>query len=91
MTTQVLTNPDRRTASRAPLRCVARPHEIESYEDKVRAASSLPAVVVPPTLGDIGEPLKRIELEPMPETVPAETPAPVHIPAPVPEPEKVPA
>lgn len=35
-------------------------------------------------MGDIGKPLKRIELEPFPEQVPAE-------PVPVPEPEKVPA
>jgi hypothetical protein len=38
-------------------------------------------------MGDIGEPLKRIELEPFPETVPIEQPLPL----PTPEPEKVPA
>jgi len=36
-------------------------------------------------MGDIGEPLRRIELEPLPEETPAEAPV-----APA-EPEKVPA
>jgi hypothetical protein len=48
MTTQVLTTADRRSVSRAPLHCKARPHEIWSYEDKVRAQSALAPVVVPP-------------------------------------------
>jgi hypothetical protein len=42
-----------------------------------------------PWMGDIGEPLKRIELEPLPEVVPIEAPVPQ--PIAVPEPEKVPA
>ena len=44
-----------------------------------------------PRAGDIGDPLRHIELEPLES--PAETPAPSPAPAPVPapEPEKVPA
>jgi hypothetical protein len=37
-------------------------------------------------MGNIGEPVKTVEFEPMPETVPVVEPA-----APVVEPEKVPA
>lgn len=36
-------------------------------------------------MGDIGEPVRKIDLEPLPETAPIEEPAPVQ------EPEKVPA
>jgi hypothetical protein len=43
-------------------------------------------------LGDIGEPLRHIEIEPIPETAPVHEPAPIHTPEPAPaEPEKVPA
>lgn len=48
MTTRVLSTADRRSVTRAPLLCLARRDEIDSYEDKVRAASSLAPVVVPP-------------------------------------------
>lgn len=41
-----------------------------------------------PRMGDIGEPVKRIELEPFPEQVPVVEPA---LPEPVREPEKVPS
>lgn len=43
-------------------------------------------------MGDIGNPLRRIELEPLSEPAPAEpaVPTPVTVPAPA-EPEKVPA
>lgn len=42
-------------------------------------------------MGDIGNPVREIELEPLSEPAPAEpAPAPVPVPAPA-EPEKVPA
>lgn len=40
-------------------------------------------------MGDIGEPLRHIEIEPMPRTAPVHEPSPA--PAPVREPEEVPA
>ena len=39
-------------------------------------------------MGDIGEPVRKIDLEPLPETAPIQEPS---TPAPVQEPEKVPA
>ena len=40
-----------------------------------------------PRMGDIGEPVRTIEFEPMPTTIPIQEPSP----AVTPEPEKVPA
>lgn len=40
------------------------------------------------TCGDIGEPRRHIEFEPMPETEPIHEPSPEYVPA---EPEKIPA
>lgn len=42
-------------------------------------------------MGDIGEPVKHIELEPMPESEPIKEPTPAPAPMPEREPEKVPA
>ena len=42
-------------------------------------------------MGDIGKPLKRIELEPMPETAPIQEPMPETAPAEAPALEPVPA
>jgi len=39
-------------------------------------------------MGDIGEPVRHIEIEPFPKTAPVQEPTPA---APVREPEKVPA
>ena len=41
-------------------------------------------------MGDIGEPVRHIEFEPMPLTAPVEEPSPTPVPVPT-EPEKVPA
>lgn len=42
-------------------------------------------------MGDIGEPVRHVEFEPMPDSVPVEEPAAPATPAPEREPEKVPA
>lgn len=44
--------------------------------------------VTDPRMGDLGEPRRQIEFEPLPETAPIHEPSPAYVPA---EPEKVPA
>jgi hypothetical protein len=44
-------------------------------ESAIRARPAAPASIMPTRLGDIGEEITEIELEPLPEEVPAEVPA----------------